>query len=75
MAKSKAKRSHSTSLAGELTVGIVEDGLVTVTETMDKKILTFDLIEALAAFDGKYVTITIKEDTTVEPTEVEGEEE
>lgn len=75
MAKSKAKRTHSTSLSGELNIGSgIPDEVVTITETMENKILTYDLIDLLAAFDGKNVSITIKEDASVEPTVEEGKE-
>lgn len=74
MAKSRAKRAHSISVSGDLMVGQIDDGAVTITEILDSMVLTYDLSEILEEFNGKKITITIKEDTSVEPTEVEGEE-
>lgn len=72
MAKtSKAKRSHSMSLSGELNLSGVPDGAITITEILDDRILTYDISEYLQEFDGKKVTWTIKEDGSVEPTEEE----
>jgi hypothetical protein len=73
MAKSKAKKTTSFSLTGELSIGAIPAGLLTITETLDDQILTYDIVELMQdnGFDGETITLTFKGDQGVEPSEEE----
>lgn len=66
MAKPKAKRTNSASFQGELTLGVNE---LTITELTGEEELTYDLLELFQEFDGKHITLSIKEEFSVDPVE------
>jgi len=66
MAKPKAKRTNSASFQGELSVGVNE---IEITEITGEEELTYDFLEILREFDGKHITIAIREEFSVDPIE------
>lgn len=73
MAKSKAKKATSISLAGELTIGAIPAGLLTITEVLDDEILTYDIVELMReeGLDGTQISLNFKGEQGIEPTEAE----
>lgn len=74
MAKSKAKKSTSYSLTGELTImKNLPAGVLTITEVLDEEIFTYDVIELMneQGLDGDTITLTFKGDQGIEPSETE----
>jgi hypothetical protein len=52
-----SKKIHAVSVKGEFDLSTME-----ITETTKEAILTYDFLEVLREFDGKQVTISIKEE-------------
>ncbi|MFS1518515.1 YonK family protein [Bacillus sp. SCS-151] len=63
-----AKITNSVAFKGDYSYLDME-----ITETSKESIDTYDLKEFLKRFDGKFISITIQEETTPEPKEHEGE--
>lgn len=59
-----AKYTQGISFKGEFDFEKME-----VTETTKEDILTYDLSKELKKFDGKTVSITVREDAPIEPIE------
>ncbi|MEK4006354.1 YonK family protein [Paenibacillus sp. FSL H3-0333] len=59
-----AKRNNSIQFKGLLNTEVME-----VTEEDKSGIFIYDLLEELKSYDGKNVTISIKEDLPVQPKE------
>lgn len=59
-----AKLTHQVSFKGDFVYSDME-----ITETTKDSIDTYDLSEALKRFDGRLISITIKEELPIEPKE------
>ncbi|KAA9007374.1 hypothetical protein F4V43_02485 [Paenibacillus spiritus] len=59
-----AKRNNSIQFKGELNVETME-----ITEEDKNGVFVYDLLNELRFYDGKNVTVSIKEDLPVEPKE------
>jgi hypothetical protein len=61
-----AKRVHSVQLKGVLTNANME-----ITETTKEAVNTYDLAALLEMFEGRQVTISVKEEEEIEPKDEE----
>ncbi|ALS22293.1 YonK family protein [Paenibacillus naphthalenovorans] len=64
-----AKKNNSIAFKGLLEIETME-----ITEEDKNGIFVYDLLAALKEYDGKQVSLTIKEENPVQPKETEGEE-
>jgi len=73
MAKSKAKETTNVTMTGELTIGAIPDGLLTLTEVLDDQINTFDVIHEMRkrGLEGQQITLTFKGEVPLEPMDEE----
>lgn len=64
-----AKKNNSIAFKGLLEIETME-----IIEEDKNGIFVYDLLAALKEYDGKQVSLTIKEENPVQPKEAEGEE-
>jgi len=74
MAKSKAKKTVSFSLTGELTISnLIPEGALTITEYLDDQVLTYDVVQLMRdnEMNGDTISLAFKGDQGIEPSEEE----
>ena len=63
-----AKKVHSVGVKGKLEISF-DEGVAHITEITKESELTYDFFEILNEFNGKTVSITIKEEQDLAPLE------